>query len=126
VGKAKSCTTPDQQSRSVRHINVSEPFDQMLTNFASRPLEVTPLENMDPPGYFHAPKEGIAKALPVIVMNTTPGWYDTPRFASPSGQAEIVSNEGFYQTCISFIGRATHERIPGIRKGPSGRHSGGG
>jgi hypothetical protein len=82
--------------------NAAKPqaFDQLLTNFEARPVAQTPLENMDLLGLFYARSEGIAKALPVIVMNATLGWYDALRFGSPSGQAEIVNNAMLLQACI--------------------------
>lgn len=84
----------------------SQPFDQLLTNAEARPLAQTPLENMDLLGHFYAPREGIAKTLPIIVMNAALGWYDVLRFASPSGQAEIVNNEMFFKRVFVLAGKA--------------------
>jgi hypothetical protein len=84
----------------------SQPFDQLLTNAGAHPLAQTPLENMDLLGLFHAPREGIAKALPLIVMNATLGWYDALRYGSPSGQAEIVNNEMFFKRVFMLAGKA--------------------
>jgi hypothetical protein len=83
----------------------SKAFDQMLTDFETHPFAQTPIENMDLLGLFYAPKDGIAKALPVIVMNAALGWYDALRFGSPSGQAEIVNNEMFSSECWCFLAR---------------------
>jgi hypothetical protein len=80
-------------------------FDRLLTNFEAHPLAQTPIENMDLLGLFYAPKEGIAKALPVIVMNATLGWYDALRFGSPSGQAEIVNNEMLFNRAFVLAGK---------------------
>jgi hypothetical protein len=86
----------------------SQAFDQLLTNFEHHQVAQTPLENMDLLGLFYGRSEGIAKALPVIVMSATLGWYDALRFASPSGQAEIVNNERFFKHAFVLAGK---ERI---------------
>jgi hypothetical protein len=86
----------------------SQAFDHLLTNFEHHQVAQTPLENMDLLGLFYARSEGIAKALPVIVMNATLGWYDALRFGSPSGQAEIVNNERFFKHAFVLAGK---ERI---------------
>jgi hypothetical protein len=83
----------------------SPAFDQMLTNYDKHPLAQTPIENMDVLGLFYAPREGIARALPLIVMNATLGWYDALRFGSPSGQTEIVNNEMFFKRVFVLAGK---------------------
>jgi hypothetical protein len=77
----------------------------MLTNFEKHPLAQTPIENMDLIGLFYAPKDGIARTLPLIVMNATLGWYDSLRYGSPSGQAEIVNNEMFFKRAFVLAGK---------------------
>jgi hypothetical protein len=84
----------------------SQAFDQLLTDFERHQVAQTPLENMDLLGLFYGQREGLAKALPVIVMNATLGWYDALRFASPSGQAEIVSNAAFFKHAFVLAGKA--------------------
>jgi hypothetical protein len=86
----------------------SQAFDQMLTNFEAHPVAQTPIENMDLLGLFYARREGIAKALPVIVMNATLGWYDALRFGSPSGQIEIVNKAMLFKHVFVLAGK---ERI---------------
>ncbi len=83
----------------------SKALEQMLTDFETHPFAQTPIENMDLLGLFYAPKEGIAKALPLIVMNAALGWYDALRFGSPSGQAEIVNNEMFFKRVLVLSGK---------------------
>jgi hypothetical protein len=83
----------------------SQAFDQLLTKFKRQPLAQTPLENMDLLGLFYARSEGIAKSLPVIVMNATLGWYDALRFGSPSGRSEIVSNQAFLKRAFVLAGK---------------------
>jgi hypothetical protein len=83
----------------------SRAFDQLLTNFERHQVAQTPLENMDLLGLFYARSEGIAKALPVIVMSATLGWYDALRFGSASGQAEIVNNEMFFKLAFVLAGK---------------------
>lgn len=51
----------------------SKTLDQLLTDFETHPFAQTPIENMDLLGLFYAPKDGIAKALPLIVMNAALG-----------------------------------------------------
>jgi hypothetical protein len=83
----------------------SQAFDQLLTNFERHQVAQTPLENMDL-GLFYGQREGLAKALPVIVMNATLGWYDALRFASPSGQTEIATNATFFKHAFVLAGKA--------------------
>jgi hypothetical protein len=84
----------------------SQAFDQLLTYFEHHQVAQTPLENMDLLGLFYARNEGIAKSLPVIVMNATLGWYDALRFGSPSGRTEIVNNEMFFKHASVLAGKA--------------------
>lgn len=64
-------------------------FDDILTEFDAGKMNRTPLENMEILGTYYVPREGAEKNLPVIVMMAMLGWYDTLRFASESGKAEI-------------------------------------
>src|SRR6185369_7567358 len=72
-------------------------FDATLTEFETRVLTRTPIENMEIVGVFYIPKEGVEKGLPIVVMNAVLGWYDVLRFASESGRAEIADNEAFFK-----------------------------
>jgi len=67
-------------------------FDDVLTEFDTKPLARTPLENMEILGVYYLPREGVEKVLPAVVLNAVLGWYDALRFGSQSGRAEISSN----------------------------------
>jgi hypothetical protein len=79
-------------------------LDGALTEFEAMPLDRTPMENLDILGVFYVPKDGVEKALPVIVMNQVLGWYDVLRFGTESGRAEIVHNEGFFKRPFVLAG----------------------
>jgi hypothetical protein len=64
-------------------------FDNVLTEFDTKPLARTPIENMEILGNYYLPREGVEKVLPVVAMNAMLGWYDALRFASESGRTEI-------------------------------------
>jgi hypothetical protein len=64
-------------------------FDNVLTEFDTKPLVRTPMENMEIVGVYYLPREGVEKVLPIVVLNAMLGWYDALRFASESGRAEI-------------------------------------
>jgi hypothetical protein len=92
--------------KNIQAGNPSAPqeFNSVLTQFDARPLSRTPIENMEILGLFYVPKDGIEAAFPVIVLNTVLGWYDALRFASESGRAEILSNEGFFNKAFVLGG----------------------
>ena len=83
----------------------SAALDEMLDNFQAHPLAQTPLENMDLLGLFYTRKQGIASVLPLIVMNATLGWYDALRFASSSGQTEILNDQAFFKDAFLLAGQ---------------------
>ncbi len=64
-------------------------FDDVLTEFDTKNLHRTPMENMEILGVYYVPREGVEKTLSIVVLNAMLGWYDTLRFASPSGRSEI-------------------------------------
>jgi hypothetical protein len=80
-------------------------FDQMVAAFEAHPLDQTPLENLDLIGGYYAPRDGILKVLPEIVMNVTLGWYDALRFASASGQEQILNGEGLFKRAMLLAGK---------------------
>lgn len=96
VGIAQGAQHGDAASRTA--------FDRVLTEFETTPLGRTPMENLDILGVFYVPKDGVEKALPVIVMNQVLGWYDVLRFGTASGRAEIVQNEGFFKRPFVLAG----------------------
>ncbi|HEY2782351.1 MAG TPA: hypothetical protein VGI90_16330 [Steroidobacteraceae bacterium] len=71
-------------------------FDQVLTDLEKSPYGRTPIENLEIMGAYYLPNEGVETTLPLIVTNLLLGWYDTLRFASSSGKAEILNNEHFF------------------------------
>lgn len=79
-------------------------FDKILTDFETHTFSRTPLENMEILGVFYVPKDGIEKAMPIVIANAVLGWYDALRFASESGRAEIINNEGFFKKAFVLGG----------------------
>lgn len=79
-------------------------FDDILTEFDAAKMTRTPLENMDILGTYYVPREGVEKNLPVIAMMATLGWYDTLRFASESGKAEI--SQSLFKIPLALAGPA--------------------
>lgn len=80
-------------------------FDQMLTEMEKHPHDRTPMEVLDVMGTYYVPNEGIEKSLVLIVTHLVLGWYDVQRFASPSGRAEIIDNEQFFQRALVLSGK---------------------
>lgn len=87
-----------------RNQTAQKDFDAILTEFETKLLSRTPMENMEILGVFYVPKDGIEKCFPVIIQNTVLGWYDALRFASASGRAEILNNEGFFKKAFVISG----------------------
>jgi hypothetical protein len=79
-------------------------YDAVLTEFETRILSRTPMENVEILGDFYIPKQGADPALLVVVQNLVLGWFDALRFASESGQAEIVNNEAFFKKAFTLAG----------------------
>jgi hypothetical protein len=79
-------------------------LDDVLTEFDTKPLVRTPLENMEIVGVYYLPREGIEKCMSVIAMNAALGWYDVLRFASESGREEISNNESFFKRAFLVAG----------------------
>jgi hypothetical protein len=85
-------------------------FDAVLTEFETRVLSRTPMENVEIMGAFYVPKQGPDPALSIIVQNLVLGWYDALRFASESGRAEILNNEGFFKKAFILGGPDVTDR----------------
>jgi hypothetical protein len=79
-------------------------FDTILTEFETHPFSRTPLENMELLGVFYVPKDGLEKSMSIVIANATLGCYDALRFASESGRAEIINNEGFFKKAFVLGG----------------------
>jgi len=89
-------------------------FDQMVTAFEAHPVDQTPLENLDLIGAWYASRDGILKVLPQIVMNVTLGYYDTLRFASASGQEQILNGEGLFKRALLLAGKPRIEEYVAV------------
>lgn len=76
--------------------SAAKQFEQVLTELEKNPYGRTPIENLEIFGAYYLPNEGVETTLPLIATNLLLGWYDTLRFASPSGKAEILNNEKFF------------------------------
>lgn len=79
-------------------------FDAVLTEFETHAFSRTPMENMEILGVFYVPKDGIEKSMSIVIANAVLGWYDALRFASESGRAEIINNEGFFKKAFVLGG----------------------
>lgn len=95
--------------KTVQNLRKGDPiaqkdFDIILTEFETHAFSRTPLENMELLGVFYVPKDGIEKGMSVIIANAVLGWYDALRFASESGRAEIINNEGFFKKAFILGG----------------------
>jgi len=86
-------------ANALRHVN------EFLTDFDTKPLGRTPLENMEIVGAYYLPREGVEKCMPIIAMNAALGWYDALRFASESGRQEIFQNEALFKRAFVVAGR---------------------
>lgn len=83
-------------------------FDDILTEFDAAKMNRTPLENMEILGTYYVPREGAVKALPIIVQMAMLGWYDTLRFGSESGKAEI--SQSLFRLPLVLAGPAATEQ----------------
>lgn len=73
-------------------------LNAFLAKLKQNPLSITPMEAMDVYGVHFVPREGATEMKLLLMMISsyaTLGWYDTLRYASPSGRAEILGNEKF-------------------------------
>jgi len=87
----------------LRHgdLSAGQAYDAVLTEFHTRLFSRTPIEELEILGDYYIPREGLDPALIVVVQNLVLGWYDALRFASESGRAEIVNNEGFFRKAFT-------------------------
>lgn len=81
--------------------SASKDYDAVLTEFDTRPFSRTPIEELEILGDFYIPKDGLDPGLVAVVEFQVLGWYDALRFASESGRAEILSNEGFFRVALT-------------------------
>ena len=123
VSGAQAAKTPEAwQVREAQYFKIIEgvrrgdavsqmALDRVLTEFETSRMTRTPIENLDILGTFYIPKEGVEKALPIVVMNEVLGWYDALRFGTESGRAEILQNESFYKRPFVLAGPASIQQI---------------
>jgi hypothetical protein len=112
-------------AQRLRHgdFSAGKDFDAVLTEFETRILSRTPIENLEILGDFYIPKEGADPALLVVAENLVLGWYDALRFASESGRAEIINNEGFFKLAFTRAGAdATSKAMTFIESNPDRVH----
>ncbi len=112
----------------LKRVQAKEPnslkiFDAILAEFDQHPMSRTPMENMDIIGTFYAAKDRDTpeKAVAMVVMNATLGWYDAIRFGSASGRAEIISKEHFFIRAIGMAPPEVRQRYVAFLKGPPER-----
>lgn len=89
-------------------------LDVILTEFEKKPLERTPLENLEIIGVVYLAKDGVDAALPVIVMNQVLGSYDALRFGTESGRSEILENEGFFKRPFVLGGQGSIDQMKAL------------
>jgi hypothetical protein len=87
----------------LRHgdLSAGTDYNAVLTEFDTRPFSRTPIEELEILGDFYVPKEGLDPTLIAVVQFLALGWYDVLRYASASGEAEILNNEGFFRIAFS-------------------------
>jgi hypothetical protein len=60
----------------------------------------------------------------VVVQNLVLGWYDALRFASESGRAEIINNEGFFKKAFTQGGAdVTNRAVKFLEGNPDRVHA---
>jgi hypothetical protein len=105
--------------KTLQQANAGDPnalatLDAILTEFERKPLERTPLENLDIIGAYYLKKDSVDKALPVIVMNQVLGWYDALRFGTDSGRVEIAQNQIFFKRPFAISGKVSIDQIKSL------------
>ncbi|MBV6322515.1 hypothetical protein [Duganella violaceipulchra] len=79
-------------------------LDKILSDYESAPFRYTPMETLEILGVAYLPLQDVEKTFLVIVAEQVMGWYDVLRYASESGRAEIVNNEGFFKLPLAVAG----------------------
>jgi hypothetical protein len=72
--------------------------------YNKNPISYTPMEAMEILGAIHLHKDGILKAMPLIVMEAVFGWYDALQWGSETGQKEIERNERLFTRALQIGG----------------------
>lgn len=79
-------------------------LDKILSDYESAPFRYTPIETLEILGVAYLPVQDVEKTFLVIATEQVMGWYDVLRYASESGRAEIVNNEGFFKLPLAVSG----------------------
>lgn len=79
-------------------------LDKVLTDYESAPFRYTPMETLEILGVVYLPSQDVEKCLLLIAVQQVLGWYDVLRYASESGRAEIVNNEGLFKMPLVVAG----------------------
>jgi hypothetical protein len=104
--------------------SAAKEYDAVLTEFDTRIFSRTPIEEIEILGDFYIPKQGLDPALLVVVQNLVLGWYDALRFASESGRAEIINNEGFFKKAFTQGGAdVTNRAVKFLEGNPDRVHA---
>ena len=94
--------------------------DQTVAAFNKNPISYTPMEAMEILGAIHLHKDGILKAMPLIVMEAVFGWYDALQWGSETGQKEIEKNERLFTRALQIGGgnKAVNDWADLLEKNP--------
>ena len=95
-------------------------IDKLLTVMERSPFERTPLERLEIYGLFYLKREGFTKeSFELVAQQVAWGLYDTLRYASKSGQAEIVDNERLFLSAYIIGGeQVKNDAIKFIQNSP--------
>jgi hypothetical protein len=118
AGEGDAAKFPDWQARRAQATKIllalkTNPSDKtaakelnaVLNDFEKNPTERTPLEILDLLGTFYLPKEGIEKGMIIVTEQVTLGWYDSLRWATKSGKAEILNTERLFTNALQIAGK---------------------
>ena len=95
-------------------------LDSIVAAFDKNPISRTPMEAMEILGAIHLHKDGITKAMPLIVMEAVFGWYDALRWGSETGQGEIERSERLFTRALQIGGgdKAVNDWADLLEKNP--------
>jgi len=104
IRRAKLTRTINALIKNPANASAIKGIDYILTAHSKNPGDYTPMEAMDILGVYYLPREGLRKIMPLIVEQAFLGWFDTLRWSSESGKAEIVNNERFFSRSFELGG----------------------
>lgn len=111
-----------QDLQGVRNQDVSavSSIRETLTEIEENQVSRTPLEFIEIFGSFYMANEGFNEiALKLMVTHQTLAWYDTLRYASRSGRAEILNNEQlFLKPWVISGGTVKNDLLAFIKNNP--------